>query len=175
MSECYILETDIFIEREFEMDLTDPANPVATDNIISYGFKDAATVAPNGPFGGMSKQVVRTGDVPTEAHVFSLKCGTAWNVDANEGLKINFVETIDPLGADSTPFELIYLELPNFDHYNNESSVDDIILGLIGGAYVPLLATSGDVQADNGRILAWFRDNLNNTPHIKLKCYPTAP
>jgi hypothetical protein len=162
MNECYILETDIFIE---------PAKtPVFFDTgvIEVLGFKDKSTTATDGPYGGMSAQVVRTGGTPTEATVFLLDVATGSRPDAEEGISLAFVEDLTS-GVRSAPFEEIHLRLGNTN--GDPVFVLTKVTGTVAGGDGYRIANG----TQNVLIEKWFRSNLNNTPGIQLKCYPTAP
>ncbi len=160
METCYILEPSIFIESLGDTTYTD-------DNVIfSYGFKDAATVET--PYGGMSKQIIKTGGTPTECTIFSFESNTGVSIDEDEGISLILVDNLVDMNR-VTPFEEIHFTL------GIKESDPVYVMGTkttTGGGEryaVPLPA------ANIKQVMNWFRENLNNTPQIRLKCYPTAP
>ncbi len=173
MSEAYILETDLFIGA-----LEQDSNVHVDDVIFAYGFKDVSTTTI--PFGGISKQITRTGGIPTEATIFQLKVNTGLAADANEGLILSFVDGIDRsvipnvAGAAITPFAEIHMKLGTTGDNSPTGFADKdyFKLVLVGTEYV--LDAAGKDTYDK-ELEDWFKDNLNNTPHVQLKCYPTAP
>lgn len=169
----YILETDVLIGA-LQQDSNDHVEGV----IFSYGFKDVSTTTI--PFGGISKQVVKTGGVPTEATVFQLKVNTGLAADDNEGLLLTLVDSIDRsvvpnvAGPAVVPFEVIHLYMQWGTNGAPSGFADLEYFTLVNDGTDYMLDAAGKDTYDN-EILNWFRDNLNNIPHITLKCYPTAP
>lgn len=161
--EAFICETDIFIEREFKPD---------TDVVMGMGYKHRLTTAVNGSFGGMSNIVVKTGGVPTEVYIFNMQVKTGIAADANEGFRLILSSTEGDELTTVFPFESIAMELRGFNVYNDSSSTDDIWLVEAADGY-RVDGTKHDVITETDqKLLRWFADNINNTPYVKLKCYP---
>ncbi len=162
MAECYILETSIFIESLEDTTYDD-------DNIVSsYGFKDKSTT--DTPYGGMSKQVIKTGKIPSECSIFSFESNNGMEIDEDEGISLVLVNDLSatPL-VEVTPFGEIDFKL------GTKESDPVYTMGIrttTGGGTRYSVHTPA---ADRQQIMNWFEDNLNNTPQIRLTCYTQMP
>jgi len=163
MSEVYMLETDLFVGKE--------ENDAGV--IFRYGFKDKNSTVES--YGGISKNRVRTGGVPTECQVFAFDCGTGVLADAEEGGRIILVEdvTIVP-PVEVAIFETIYMSITQVDKYVLKFDRDGTQYKLIDARDKEDNVVLDKDGADE-YFQTWLENNLNNTPHVKLTCYPTAP
>ena len=154
---AFLLETSIQIQ---------PANtPIyETEGLIEVlGYKDPTTTATDGPYGGLSKNMIRTGGTPSELKIFLLDCVTGARPDSIEGVRLVLV---DAAGDRQTPFEKIYLKA------GTTAGSPEYILTVDVDQYTCADGTS------NVQIEKYFRQNINNTPAIELRAYladPVAP
>ncbi len=154
MTTAFVCETDIFIE---------PGNtPIFLDSgvIEVLGYKDPTTAAVDGPYGGLSNNTIKTGGTPSEAKIFLLDVVTGARPDAEEGIRLILV---DDAGVEIIPFEEVYFKT------GTTNGDKEYKLEAVGTRYRCLNGT------DNVEIERYFRQNINNTPAVELKCYPTAP
>jgi hypothetical protein len=151
---AYLLETDIQIQvGETPLFLN--------ENIIEVlGYKDPTTTAADGPYGGLSKNMIKTGGTPSELKIFLLDVVTGSRPDAEEGLRLVL---LDDAGNRQTPFEVIYIKL-------GTTVGDEEYMAEIVGDMYRVSNSNHNVIIEN-----FFKDNINNTPAIELRAYPTAP
>ena len=173
MAIMHELQTDIFIERIFsDVDGAD-------DIVTQVGYKSRNTAAT--PYGGASNIQVTTGCVDKdgnaiacEAYLFSFQYNTEppGLSGETEGLRITFTDSVDENGdADGNvivPFQRIYMF--NGTGLGGNPSTNDNVLGYslepnASNEYV-LVA-----EYENREVADWLMDNINNTPHVLLKCY----
>lgn len=153
MAEVYLLETDVFIE---------PANtPIFLDTGVTevLGYKNPETLAADGPYGGLSKDLVRDGVTgASTARAFFFDCITGARPDAEEGVRLQFTDPTDNAVV-VTPFVEIIFRAG----------------GSVGDAEYTMVLEGDQYRVADGtqnvEIEKWFRANLNNTPAITLKCY----
>ena len=153
MAEVYILETDIFIE---------PGNtPIFLDTgvIEVLGYKNPETEAVDGPYGGLSKDLVRDGVTPAStARVFLFDSVTGARPDADEGVRLQLVDPTDNAVVVTPYVEIIF-------RIGGSVGDPEYTMVLEGDTYRVADGTQ------NVEIEKWFRANLNNTPAVTLKCY----
>ncbi len=163
MSECYILETDLFVGVE-----ENDANVA-----FRYGFKDKSSTVES--YGGISKNTIKTGGVPTECKIFAFDCGTGILADAEEGGRIILVEDLTVVPpVEVAIFETIYMSIVSVNNYVLKFDRDGTQYKLIDARDNANNVVLDKDGADE-YFQKWLENNLNNTPPVKLKCYPTAP
>ena len=173
MAILHITETDIFIERiESTVDGAD-------DIVTQIGYKSKGTSAT--PYGGASNVRSKTGCIDKddnaivcEVYLYSFYYSTEppGLSGETEGLRIVFTDDIDdagiPIGNAIAPYERIYLN--NFTDLGSNASTDT------GSGLYKLEANASNeyiltAEYENREVEEWMIKNLNNTPHIELKCY----
>ena len=169
----HMMETDIFVERiESDVDGAD-------DIVTQIGYKSKGTSAT--PYGGASNVRVKTGCVDKDDNAIVCEVylyGFYYSTEPpglsgeTEGLRIVFTDAIDdagiPIGNAIAPYERIYLNLFTGLGSNASTDEDTGLYKLEANGSNEYVLTA---DYENREVEEWLIKNLNNTPHVALKCY----
>ncbi len=103
---AFICDTSLFVGKE--------ENNAGV--AFRYGFKDKNSTVDS--YGGVSNNIIKTGDIPSECQIFIFDCGTGVLADAEEGGRIVLVEDVTVVPqVEVVPFETIYMSIVQVRNY----------------------------------------------------------